>query len=330
MMQDLSTRYLGLQLKNPIIIGSGPYTSTLDNLKRCEDSGAGAVVLRSIFEEEIEQTAQNAIDENEPFMTHSDGDAYVREHTAERAMEQYLDLLSGAKKSLSIPVIASLNCKSAGTWTEYAKRLAKAGADAIEVNHYTVAADKEVSGQEMEKRFLKLVRTARASISLPLTVKMGMFYSSLSNLLYTFNGEKIDGVVLFNRFFQNDIDINGQKLSQHPALSSPDDYLIPLRWTALMSAQLKMDICASSGIWSGETVVKQLLAGAKACAVCSVVLKKGSSVIGQMLSFLSDWMDQHGYEKIADFNGKLAQKNIDHPELWERSQYMKVVQAKEV
>ncbi len=329
-MQDLSIQYLGLSLKNPIIIGSGPYTSSIDNLKRCEDNGVGAVVLKSIFEEQIEKDAEAAVDENEAYLTHSDAAAFVREHTAERAIDAYLELISEAKRSLSIPVIASINCKSLGTWTEYADRFAKAGADAIEINYYVVAANREINGEMMERKFVGLVRNARKSITLPMAVKMGMFYSSLSNLLHEFDNDKVDGVVLFNRFFQNDIDIKAQALTQHSPLSSPNDYLIPLRWTALMSAELTCDICASSGIWSGESIVKQLLAGAASCAICSVVMKQGLSVVGKMLSFLSDWMEQNGYDKISDFKGKLAQENIKNPDLWERSQYMKALQGKGV
>jgi len=329
-MQDLHTTYLGLKLKNPIIVGSGPLTANLDNLKRCEDSGVGAVVLKSIFEEQIEKEAESVVDENEEYLTHSDAAAFVRGNITEQAVDTYLTLVSNAKKSLSIPVIASINCKSAGRWTEYANRFAKAGADAIEINHYVVAADRNIDGLTVEKEFVNLVHNARKSIKLPLAVKMGMFYSSMSNLLYAFDKEKVDGVVLFNRFFQNDIDITKQTLKQGPVLSSPNDYLVSLRWVALMSAELKCDLCASYGIWNGETVVKQLLAGAKACAVCSVLMKDGMDAVGKMLSYLSAWMEKNGYAKIADFNGKLAQENIKDPDLWERSQYMKALQGKGV
>ena len=181
-MQDLHTTYLGLKLKNPIIVGSGPLTANLDNLKRCEDSGVGAVVLKSIFEEQIEKEAESVVDENEEYLTHSDAAAFVRGNITEQAVDTYLTLVSNAKKSLSIPVIASINCKSAGRWTEYANRFAKAGADAIEINHYVVAADRNIDGLTVEKEFVNLVHNARKSIKLPLAVKMGMFYSSMRRL----------------------------------------------------------------------------------------------------------------------------------------------------
>jgi len=329
-MRDLSTTYMGLKLKNPIIIGSGPLTASLDNLKRCEDSGAGAVVLKSIFEEQIARDSEKLVEDNEEYLTHSDAAAFVRGHSTEQAIDAYLTLLQDAKKALSIPVIASLNCKSGEGWTEYAKRFVASGADALEINHYVVAADGQVSGEKVEKEFLILVKNARKTVKSPLAVKMGTFYSSLSNMMHQFSDIGVDGVVLFNRFFQNDIDIEKETLSQGAVLSSPSDYLVSLRWTALMSAELDMDICASGGIWNGETVIKQLLAGAKACSICSAAMKKGFPVVNEMLSVLDGWMEKKGYASVDAFRGKLAQEHMKDPELWERSQYMKALQVKGV
>jgi dihydroorotate dehydrogenase (fumarate) len=185
-------------------------------------------------------------------------------------------------------------------------------------------------GEKIEKEFLSLVKSARKQVRLPLSVKMGSFYSSLSNLMHDFDDLKVEGLVLFNRFFPNDIDIDKIGLTQGSILSTPSDYLVSLRWTALMSAELNCDICASGGIYEGKTVVKQLLAGAKACALCSSVMKQGFGAVPKMLAFLSDWMENHNYKRISDFQGILAQEHMAHPEFWERSQYMKALQVEGV
>lgn len=327
-MHDFHTTYLGLKLDNPIVIGSGPLTATIEGLKKCEASGAGAVVVKSIFEEQILGQAQATVDEQEEYLTHSDAATFVREHAKEEAVEKYLSLISEAKKTLHIPVIASINASTSEGWAEYCKRMEDAGADAIEVNHYTVAANGAIEGSKIEKEFIQTVKNARKAIRGPMVVKMGMFYSSVANLLHQFEDLGVNGAVLFNRFFQNDIDIKNVKVCQGSPVSSPSDYLIPLRWTALMSAELKMDICTSGGVWTGETVIKDLLAGAKAVQICSVAMREGLGCVEKMKWYLGQWMDQHGFTKLDDFAGKLAQERMEHPDLWERSQYMKAVGVK--
>ncbi|MGE4584184.1 MAG: dihydroorotate dehydrogenase-like protein [Sphaerochaeta sp.] len=324
-MADLSTTYLGLNLKNPLIAGSSPLTASLDNLKRCEDAGLSAVVLKSIFEEQIEADGEAAVDGGEQYLTHADAYGYVKSSSMERQIDAYLTLLEDAKRSLQIPVIASINCRRSGSWIEYAQRFVACGADAIELNHYVVAADVEMEGPAIEKEYLSLVKAARKQIKLPLSLKMGPYFSSLANMLRKFDELSIDGVVLFNRFYSPDIDI--EKLSLVPAqmLSSKDEYALSLRWTALMSEELRYDICASTGIYAGSTVVKQLLAGAKAVQLCSVLLKQGLSSVAKIESELSQWMDSHSYSKISDFNGKLAQEHMEDPTRWERVQYMKSI-----
>jgi dihydroorotate dehydrogenase (fumarate) len=324
-MADLSTKYLGLDLKNPIIAGSGPLTSSLDSLKKCEDAGVGAVVLKSIFEEQIDVDSDSKVTENEAYLTHTDAYEFVKNSSMEREIDTYLTLLEQAKKTLDIPVIASINCKKNGAWISYANRFVSCGADAIELNHYIVAADKEVPGEEIEKEYLSLVKAARKQIKVPLSLKLGSSFSSLSNLLLRLDQLSIDGVVLFNRFFSPDIDI--EKLTMTPAqmLSSPEEYAQSLRWTALMSEELRYDICASRGIHGGKTVIKQLLAGAKAVQLCSVLVKDGLGTVSRMNGELEAWMERHQYRTIADFNGKLAQERIDDPASWERSQYMKSI-----
>ncbi len=324
-MADLSTSYLGLKLKNPLIAGSSPLTASLDNLKRCEDAGLSAVVLKSIFEEQIELDGESAADVSDSYLVHADAYNFMKSASMERQIDAYLTLLEDAKQALGIPVIASINCKQNGSWIEYAKRFEACGADAIELNHYVVAADVEVEGEAIEKEYFSLVKAARKQLKLPISLKMGPSFSSLANMLRRFDELNINGVVLFNRFYSPDIDINTLRLVPAQMLSSKDEYALSLRWTALMSEEVRYDICASTGIYSGSTVIKQLLAGAKAVQLCSVLLKQGLISVAKMEEELVQWMDSHSYSKIADFNGKLAQEQMSDPATWERVQYMKSI-----
>ncbi|MFA6689425.1 MAG: dihydroorotate dehydrogenase-like protein [Sphaerochaetaceae bacterium] len=322
-MNSLSTKYMGLSLKNPIIVGSSPLTATLDNLRKCEDAGAGAVVIKSIFQEQIESDASASIAEIQDYLTHADAYGFLEGASKDHYIDAYLALVEDAKRILDIPVIASINCKDAGTWVDYGQRFVACGADALELNQYVVAADANVSGAEIEQGYVRLVKAARKEFRLPLSLKIGSKFSSLANMIRQFDRLGLDALVLFNRFYNPDIDIDTLKFKPATVVSASDEYVESLRWTALMSAELSCDICASTGIHTGETLVKQLLAGAKAVQVCSTVLKHGFPRISEMLSELERWMDAHEYSSIAQFNGILAQERMDDPSGWERSQYMK-------
>ena len=322
-MADLSTKYLGLDLKNPIIVGSSPLTASLDSLKKCEDAGVGAVVLKSIFEEQIEGDSDALVDEAQDFLVHADAYGFMKGSSMERAIDEHLTLLEDAKKALDIPVIASINCRESGSWIEYINRFVACGADAIELNHYIVAADIAVDSPAIEKNYLSLVKAARKKVKVPLSLKMGSSFSSLANLLYKLDQQSIDGVVLFNRFFSPDIDTKTLQFGSAHMFSTKDEYAQSLRWTALMSEELRYDICAATGIHSGDTVIKQLLAGAKAVQLCSVLMKHGLSSVSKMTGEVSSWMDAHDFTRIEDFNGQLAQERIADPSKWERTQYMR-------
>lgn len=323
-MADLSTAYLGLKLKNPLIAASSPLTATLDNLKRCEDAGLGAVVLKSIFEEQIEAAGEQTADHGEAYSAHTDAYEFLREASKERHIDAYLALVEDAKQALDIPVIASINCRSNGKWIEYAKRFSAVGADAIELNHYVVATDVEVDGAEVEKEYLSLVKSARKALNLPLSLKMGPAFSSLANMLRRFDEAQIDGVVLFNRFYNPDINIDRMQMVPASMLSGKDEYTLSMRWAALMSPQVRYDICTSTGIWDGKTVIKQLLAGAKCVQLCSVLLKQGLSTVFKIESEIGQWMEENGYESIDEFRGKLSHEHAD-PMTWERVQYVKSI-----
>lgn len=323
-MADLKCRYMGLELRNPIIIASSPLTGTIEGLKKCEEAGAGAVVLKSIFEEQIEKTVADDIDRNYEFL-HSDFASAYGTMTRDYYVDQYLKLVKDAKAALSIPVIASINCTDFSTWTEYIEAFHQAGADAIELNYYPIAADAFVEGKQIDKETVSFAKKIRACASLPVSIKIGYKYSSLSNIIYSLSIEKIDGLVLFNRFFRPDIDIDKIALKACSSVfSSKNEYTEALRWIALMSKDVKSDLCASTGIYDGETVIRMLLAGAAACQICSAAMMD-LKVVGRMTEKLSSWMDEHSFSQIEDFKGRLADEKGSKDSFWERTQYMKTL-----
>ncbi len=325
-MADLSCKYLGLELKNPLIAASGPLTRSIESLKKCEEAGAAAVVLKSIFEEQIDIDSSRLVLENEAYLSHSDYAAYFENISRDYYLNQYLDLLKAAKRELSIPVIASINCKDGDAWIEFIREFDKAGADAIELNYFPMVTDSAVNGKQVEKDLFAFAKKVRELTDLPLSIKLSSQYSAPANIILRLDQEKIDGLVLFNRYFAPDIDIDKIEMAHHPisALSGDHEYSESLRWIALMSAEVGCDLCATTGNYSGEPVVKQLLAGAAASQGSSAALKD-IGVFSKMNSFLSQWMDSKGFAAIADFKGKLAQENMIDGSLWERTQYMRTL-----
>jgi dihydroorotate dehydrogenase (fumarate) len=319
---DLSVSYLGLKLRNPLLVAASSLTGTPAKLKRCEEAGAGAVVLKSLFEEQIEvQTAQL---EREGDYAHPEAADYLRQIGLRLNQDQYLKLVSEAKASLSIPVIASLNCVSPRGWTGYAAKLAGAGADAIELNIALLASDFEHGAVDIEATYLKIVQSICAQVKLPVAVKLGPYFTSLPQTALALRRAGASALVLFNRFYQLDFDIEKLALTPGYHLSSPDEIHQSLRWIALLSAELGCDLCASTGVHDGAGVVKQLLAGAKAVQLCSALFLKGMGRLGECLKELEGWMKRHRFERIEDFRGKMCQEASADPQLYERLQYIKV------
>ena len=323
-MADLSTSYLGLKLRNPIIVASGPKTSNIESLKKCEENGAGAVVLKSIFEEQIETEVGKQLVKNSEFLDHSDFSEYFTNVSKDYYLDSYLKLLQDAKRELSIPVIASINCSDISTWEEYISSFEKTGADAIELNYYPIAQDRRVSGEDVDKALFKFAKRMRKSTNLPVSIKMGDNYSSLAYTISELDKIGINGLVLFNRFFRPDIDIENEKMSHLGGVSSFNEYAPSLRWIALMSSEVKCSLAANRGIHSSSTVIKMLLAGAAACQICTVYLKD-ETIIKTMCDELSAWMDKKNYKTIDEFKGKMAQENLANGSAWERTQYMKTL-----
>ncbi|MFO8054962.1 MAG: dihydroorotate dehydrogenase-like protein [Bacteroidales bacterium] len=323
-MANLKTNYLGLSLKNPLIVGSSRLTSSVQQIKDIEANGAGAVVLKSLFEEQIEFEAEKAFSEREGEGFHyQEAFDYIKEYSRSNKMDNYLKLIKEAKAAVAIPVIASVNCISAREWISYAKKFEKAGADALELNIFILPSDPNHDSAENEKVYFEIAQKVKKEITIPVALKVSYYFSGLAKTFRELSWTGIDGLVLFNRFFSPDIDIEHMKITSSFVFSTPEELAISLRWIAVMSGIVHCDLAASTGIHSGEAVIKQLLAGAKATQVTSVLYKEGFGKIKEMLNQLETWMDKKGYSTIDEFRGKMSQKEIDNPATYERVQFMK-------
>lgn len=319
-MINLSTNYLGLPLVSPLIVSSCGLTGSVDKISRFEASGAGAVVLKSLFEEQIRFEAGTQIQKSDYPEAHD----YISRYVTNNSLEEYLRLIESAKKAVKIPVIASINCISANEWISFAKNIQDAGADAIELNVYFLASQKDVSGEKIENLYYELIQKIREVVAIPLAVKIGYQFSNLAATVNNLYLRGARGVVLFNRFFEPDMDIEAMKLTHSEVLSSPSDIRQSLRWVGILSDKIeRIDIAASTGIHDGKAVIKQILAGAKAVQVCSVLYKQGETQIKLMLNDLQSWMTRKKFNSIEDFRGKLSYRHIADPAMYERSQFMK-------
>ncbi|MCK5197337.1 MAG: dihydroorotate dehydrogenase-like protein [Spirochaetales bacterium] len=323
-MIDLSTSYMGIDLTNPVIAASSSITSTLDGVKKCEDAGAGAVVLKSLFEEQI-TIDKNRMIGDMSFDAYTDAYDFFNASSTDYYLDEYLGLVEDAKKALSIPVIASINCVSPGQWTDYAERFEDIGADALELNMFILPSNIATTGSAIEEIYLKILADVKKNINIPVAVKIGYHFSGMGNFIDTAAKNGADGIVLFNRFYKMDIDINNISLKAAPILSEPSEIHLALQWIALMSGEVSADFSAATGIHDAEGVIKHLLAGAKSVQLCSALLKNGVSRISDIKTEIETWMEKKEYGKISDFNGILSQENSTHPEAYERSQFIKSV-----
>jgi len=320
-MGNLATKYLDLTLRSPLIVGSSRMTSTLDHLKEAEESGAGAVVLKSLFEEQINQHIHSA---QTSYGAYPEADDYLANYIHDNSVEEYIELVRNAKKSLTIPVIPSINCFSPRGWTDFARNIADAGADAIEINVFYMPVDRKKTAAESEKLYFDLIETLKKTIRIPIVLKIGYRFSNILYMIDQFYIRGIRGVVLFNRFYEPDIDVNKIEVVPASILSKENERRYVLRWIGMASAQdIKMDISASTGVHSGLDAVKYLLAGANSVQVCSALYTHGIPFIKKMNGQISEWMDSKGFNTIDDFRGKLNYKNYGKPAFFERTQFMK-------
>jgi dihydroorotate dehydrogenase (fumarate) len=322
-MIDLSTTYLGLNLKNPIIVGSSGLTRSIKNLIEIERMGAGAVVLKSLFEEQIKNEIRKVFSYDDVVNTYTEADDYIRNYSRNQTIEEYLSLISVAKSKIEIPVIASINCVSSNEWTSFAKEIEKAGADALELNIFVIPADVDKKGEEYEKIYFDIIDKVTSQVKIPVSLKISDHFSGLAEMIKRLSWTEVKGLVLFNRFFNPDIDIEKFTIKPGNLYSAPTEISTSLRWIAIMAHRVQADLCASTGVHDGVGVVKQLLAGASAVQVCSVLYKNGFAHIETMIKEITDWMGKNNFNKIDEFRGKLSYKKTDNPAVYQRVQFMK-------
>ncbi len=319
-MGKLSTQYLGLNLNSPVIVSSSGLTSTIESLRAAEDSGAGAVVLKSLFEEQINHNIASFT----PTPGFPEADDYISSYLRAHSLEEYLNLIKAAKASLSIPVIASINCYSSESWTDFAKSMEDAGADALEINVFFMPLDRKSSSAESEKIYLNLIEKLKLTVSIPISLKVGMRFSNILNMIDQFYMRGVQGVVMFNRFYEPDIDIDKMQIVPSSVFSDESERRFVLRSVAMATAQdIRIDVSASTGVNSGDDVVRYLLAGAHSVQVCSVLYRKGMPFLKTINNQLEVWMDKNEYKSINEFRGKLNWSNYEKPVVFERTQFMK-------
>jgi dihydroorotate dehydrogenase (fumarate) len=323
-MSDLSTEYLGLKMKNPLVVASCSLTKTVEGVKKCADAGAGAVVLKSLFEEQIDLDIKDMERHLMPYW-HPEALDYVRGMGMSFGPKEYIAMIKEIKKAVTLPVIASLNCISPQWWISYAKQIVDAGVDALELNIAMMPSSPERTAREIEDIYLKIVSEVRAHIKIPLAVKIGPYFTSMARFAKELSKSGASSLVLFNRFYQPNIDIEKVQLAPGYNFSSPEEMGLSLRWIALLSGRIGCELAASTGIHDAAGVIKQLLAGATAVQVCSTLYLNGLKQIQVILSELASWLDSYGYASVDEMRGTLSQSESDKPELYERIQYIKAL-----
>jgi dihydroorotate dehydrogenase (fumarate) len=320
---------MGLKLKNPIVAAASPLSKNVDNYKRMEDAGIAAIVNHSLFEEQL-------LKENEAadyFSTlGSESSAEALTYIPEVGMygidpKEYLDHIRIAKKAVKIPVIGSLNGFSMGGWIKYAKRLEEAGADGLELNIYFVPTDPDFSGSSIEKNYLEVFTAIKATVKIPVAVKLSPFFSSIANMAKRLDVVGADALVLFNRFYQPDIDLENLEVVPNLILSTPHDMRLPLRWIAILHGRIKASLAATSGIYNAQDVIRMIMVGADVTMLCSVLLKNGIEYAGEILREMGKWMEEHQYESVKQMKGSMSQKSCPKPDAFERGHYMKILQS---
>ena len=322
-MADLSTTYLGLKLKNPIIVGSSGLTDSPDNVAKLEEAGAGAVVLKSIFEEEIMLEAEDIVSKEGLNVYNAETFDYYDYKIKEDNLSNFYKLIHESKKASTIPIIASVNCVSAHEWPYFAKKFEEAGADALELNVFTLPTDLNRTSEQAEKIYFDLIEKTKKQVSIPVSLKISYYFANLANMIMRLSETDIDGLVLFNRYYSPDFDIDHFKVTHANVLSSPDELYLSLRWIAIMSGRVQCDLASSTGVHDGTGVIKQLLAGANAVQVVSALYNKNANAVTTMLYALRDWMERHNFATIDDFRGKMSQEKSEDPAAYERIQFMK-------
>ncbi|HAC64871.1 MAG TPA: dihydroorotate dehydrogenase-like protein [Cyanothece sp. UBA12306] len=327
---DLTTTYLGLTLKSPLVVGScAPLTEDLDNLKRMEEAGAAAVVLHSFFEEQLRQERLE-LHHHLTYGTESFAEAltyFPEPEIFHIGSQEYLNHIRQAKEMVDIPIIASLNGSTLGGWLDYAQQIEQAGADALELNIYYVPTDLDIPGGEVEQNYLDILRTVKAEIKIPVAIKISPYFSNTANMAKRLAEAGADGLVFFNRFYQPDIDLENLEVYPNVLLSTPQALRLPMRWIAILYGRIEADLAATSGIHHTTDVLKMVMTGAKITQMVSVLLRHGIGYISTLEEGMIRWMEENEYESIKQMQGSLSQLHCPDPSAFERAQYMKALQT---
>jgi dihydroorotate dehydrogenase (fumarate) len=319
-MTTLSTDFIGIHLRNPIIVSSSGLTNSVAKIIDLEKAGAGAVVLKSLFEEQIKMEAGSMIDD----ASHPEAEDYINNYLRSNSLDQYLKLIEDSKSSVTIPVIASINCFSSKEWMSFAQGIQEAGADALELNVFIFPRSIHDSSEHIEQLYTDILNEVIQRVTIPVCVKLGSHITNIPALVNRLYGRGAKGVTLFNRFYSPDIDVNSMSFISSKVLSDPSDISHSLRWTSIVSSLVEgIDVCASTGVHDGNAVIKQILAGAKAVQICSVLYKNGSQYIVKMLDDVKNWMEKNNFNDLPQFRSRMSYKNLSNPEVFERAQFMK-------
>ncbi len=327
---NLSTTYLGLELRSPLVVGAAaPLTEDIDNIKRMEDASAAAVVLHSLFEEQL-SLEQFELHHHLEYGTHSFAEAltyFPEPEVFQVGPEEYLNHIRQAKAMVNIPIIASLNGSTLGGWTDYAQQLEQAGADALELNIYYVPTDFDLTATQVEENYLNILRAVKSAVTIPVAIKLSPFFNNMANMAKQLTETGADGLVLFNRFYQPDINIEAWEVQPNVLLSTPQAMRLPMRWIAILYGRLKVDLAATSGIHKPQDVLKMLMAGANVTMLVSVLLRHGIEHIQVIEAGIRQWMEEYEYESVKQMQGSMSQINCPDESAFERAQYMKAIQS---
>lgn len=326
---DLSTKYLGLDLPTPVIVGSSGLTDTAKKIEELEKYGAGAVVIKSIFEEEITMEYEKVLAEEAPSRYKDDYLDYFDYKIKEQNLGNYIKLITDAKKKVKIPVIASINCTSSHEWTYFARKIEEAGADAIELNIFELPSTLDKSLEDIDHDYLEIINDVKNIVKIPLSIKISYYFSNLGRAVRVLSKTGVSGIVMFNRFFSPDIDLDKMEIISTNVFSTPQELPTSLRWIGIMANRVKCDLAASTGVHDGKAVVKQLLAGANAVQMVSALYQNGPEYLKTVIEEIEAWMKEKGHEKIDDFRGMMSQEQYVNPALYERVQFMKYFSDRE-
>ena len=326
-MSDLTTKYMGLALKNPIVPSASPLSKRLSTIKAMEDAGAAAVTMYSLFEEQIhiEALSQHLAVEQSAFMSAEATAYFPKAGDYVSGPDGYLEQIRKAKEAVGIPIIGSLNGVTTGGWTRYAKLIEEAGADALELNVYLIPTRLNLSSDGVENSYLEILREVKAQVTIPVAMKLSPFFSSTPNMVHRLDRAGVDGLVLFNRFYQPDFDLDELAVVPHLVLSTPWEMRLPLRWIAILYGHVNASMALTTGVHTAEDAVKAIMAGADVANVASVLLAEGTGKISDLIAGLQQWMEEHEYESVSQMKGALSQRNVADPDAFERANYMKVL-----